>query len=266
MLFDSHCHLQFHQYDEDRESIMADCKDRGMGLLIVGCDTKSSENAVVLAGSHTNIWATVGIHPTDSAEGFDYKKMKALCASSQKVVAIGETGLDYFHLPKEEQARAEQIHTQKELFLAHIELAHELHLPLVIHSRDAHTDLLEILINRLTTPSAHGSHPQKEFGVAHCFTGSVLEAQSYLDLGFLISFTGILTFTHDYDEVVRAVSLEKILIETDAPFLTPVPYRGKKNSPLYVEYVAKRIADIKGISYEDVVRATAENTKRLFKV
>lgn len=237
-----------------------------MSLLVVGCDTKSSEDAVRLANTHSHVWATVGIHPTDSAETFDGKKMKALCLSSRKVVAIGETGLDYFHLPKDESARAEQIRSQKELFLSHIELSHELNLPLIIHSRSAHTDLIEILINKLTTPSAHGAHPQKEFGVAHCFTGSVLEAQAYLDLGFLVSFTGILTFTHDYDDVVRAVPLEKMLIETDAPFLTPVPHRGKKNSPVYVEYVAKRIAEIKDISSEEVVCATNENTKRLFRM
>jgi len=266
MLFDSHCHLQFHQYDQDREDILLDCKNRGMGLVVVGCDAQSSEDAVRLADVHDNVWATVGIHPTDSAEQFDSKKIKALCESSRKVIAIGETGLDYFHLPQDEHTRQEQIRVQKELFESHIDLSHELNLPLVIHSRDAHTDLIAILINRFTTPSMHGEHPRKEFGVAHCFTGTALEAKAYLDLGFCISFTGILTFTHDYDDVVRAVPLEKILIETDAPFLAPVPYRGKRNSPVYVEYVARRIAEIKGISPEEVVQATAENTKRLFRI
>jgi TatD DNase family protein len=266
MLFDSHCHLQFPQYDSDRDAILTDCNDRDMGLVVVGCDFASSEDAIRLAHANANIWATVGIHPTDSAERFDNKKMKTLCVASKKVVAIGETGLDYFHLPKEESVRTEQIRVQKELFEAHIDLSHELGMPLVIHSRDAHQDLLAILINRFTTPSTHGKHQVKEFGVAHCFTGTVLEAQAYLDIGFLISFTGILTFTHEYDAVVRAVPLKKILIETDAPFLSPVPHRGKRNNPLYVEYVARRIAEIKEISSDEVIQTTAENTKRLFNI
>lgn len=266
MLFDSHCHLQFHQYDEDREKIIADCKEQDIKLLVVGCDMQSSEDAIRLADAHDGIWASVGIHPTDSAEQFDKKKIQILCASSEKVVAIGETGLDYFHLPKSENARLEQVRIQKELFISHIELAHELNLPIIIHSRDAHGDLLQMLMHHYTTPSAHGAHPQKEFGVAHCFTGTALGAKAYLDLGFLISFTGILTFTNDYNDVVRAVPLEKILIETDAPFLSPVPHRGKKNSPVYVEFVAQRISEIKEISYEEVVQVTAKNTKRLFKM
>ncbi|MBI4239728.1 TatD family hydrolase, partial [Candidatus Uhrbacteria bacterium] len=170
---------------------------------------------------------------------------------------IGECGLDFYRIKNLELRIKER---QKELFLQHVELAHEVGLPLIIHCRDAHEDMSEILFARF------GKGKVREHGVMHCFTGNWLQAQSYLDLGFLISFTGIITFASQYDDVVAQTPLEKMLIETDSPYLTPTPNRGKKNKPLYVRYVAERIAEIKGISFDEVARQTTENACRLFKL
>ncbi len=267
-MIDTHCHIQFDAYDDDRDAVVVSCEEKEIGMIIVGCDEESSRKAIDLVSSfpkEKQLWCAVGQHPTDTGKPFDYKTFFDLARSSKKVVAVGECGLDYYHLPKEEKERATGIEKQKDLFFQHLNLAHELHLPLIIHCRDAHDDLTEMLIHRYTTASAHpGHHEGREHGVLHCFTGTARDAQSYLDLGFLISFTGILTFTDQYDEVVRAVPLEKMLIETDSPFLTPVPHRGKRNSPEYVEYVAKRIAEIKEVSFDEVACATTENARRLF--
>ncbi len=265
-LIDTHAHIQFDTYDdEEREKIITHCEDDGTGMMFVGCDYESSARALALAEDYEETWAAVGQHPTDSGEPFSYKNYVTLARSSKKVVAVGECGLDFFHLSKAEADRAEQIRSQKELFLKHIDLAHELHLPLIIHCRDAHEAMIELLLQRFTSTSSH-PHPVPEHGVMHCFTGNMSEAQSYLDLGFLISFTGIITFATQYDEVVKNIPLEKICIETDSPYLTPNPHRGKKNSPQYVRFVAERIAEIRGISFDEVARQTTENAMRLFKI
>ena len=267
-LIDTHCHIQFDAYDDDRAAVASMCEEKETGLIIVGCDEKSSRQAIDFVLSfpiEKEIWCSVGQHPTDAGELFDYKTYLDLARLSKKVVAIGECGLDYYHVSKDEKERADEIEKQKDLFFQHLNLSHELNLPLIIHCRDAHDDMIESLLHRYTTASIHpGHHEGREYGVLHCFTGTARDAQSYLDLGFLISFTGIITFSDQYDEVIRTVPLEKMLIETDAPFLTPAPYRGKRNSPAYVEYIAKRIAEIKEVSVEDVCDVTTENARRLF--
>lgn len=269
-IIDTHCHIQFDAHDNDRDEVISSCQEKEIGLMIVGCDEKSSRDAIAIVDGtprERELWCSVGQHPTDSGKSFDYTVFLDLAKSSKKVRAIGECGLDYYHLPQEKKERSAGIERQKDLFFQHLNLAHELNLPLVIHCRDAHDDMIETLVHRFTTASAHPKDPVfREYGVLHCFTGTARDAQSYLDLGFMISFTGIITFTNQYDDVVRIVPLEKMLIETDAPFLAPVPHRGKRNRPEYVEYVARRIAEIKGIFYDEVCETTTSNAKRIFQL
>lgn len=267
-LIDTHCHIQFDAYDTNRDDVIRICADKEIGMIVVGCDEQSSRAALTLVTTHPRareLWCAVGQHPTDSGEAFDYTAFLDLARSSKKVVAIGECGLDYYHVSKDEKERHAEIEKQKDLFFQHLNLAHEVNLPLIIHCRDAHDDMIEMLMHRFGTASVHpGHHEGREYGVLHCFTGTATQARSYCDLGFLISLTGIITFTHQYDDVVATIPLEKILIETDSPFLTPVPHRGKQNTPEYVEYVARRIAEIKDVSFEEVARVTTDNAKRLF--
>ncbi len=265
-LIDTHCHIQFNNYDDDREEVIRNARENEVGMIVVGCDYESSGAAVELIGSASDMWAAVGQHPTDTADPFVAKKFAELASSSRRVVAIGECGLDYYHLSKDEREAAQQKELQKDVFYQHLNLAHECRLPLIIHCRDAHDDLITILEDRYSTGGLHAIPQDREHGVLHCFTGTVGDAERYLALGFLISFTGIVTFADQYDDVVRTVPLEKILIETDAPFLSPVPHRGKKNEPANVAHVAQRIADIKGISAEDVAAATTANARRLFRL
>lgn len=279
MLIDTHAHIQFSAYDEDRNAVFDQCKDEDVGMILVGCDYRSSVNAVEMARQRkdSSVWASVGQHPTDTGIPFDRKQFCDLIKTSSRVVAIGECGLDYYRIPKQKREEAPTENSsvdsrqaiqiaQKELMSEHLKLAHEFHLPLIIHCRDAHNDMIQMLIEHFTHGGKEPLEQSREHGVMHCFTGTLAYAQSYLDLGFLISFTGIITFTKEYDEVVRGVPLGKILIETDSPFLTPVPYRGKKNNPVYVKYVARRIAEIKNISFEEVARQTTLNAQRLFSL
>lgn len=266
-LIDTHCHIQFDAYRDDGDEVLQKCKDRETGLLVVGCDFESSTHARALADRHQNVWAAVGQHPTDTGLPFDPKEFLQLAHSSKKVVAVGECGLDYYRIRDTTSAsREELVERQKALFRQHLDLAHDLHLPLIIHCRHADDDLIAILMERFWGSAAHGGSFAREHGVMHCFTGTVVHAQAYLDLGFLISFTGIITFADQYDDVVRMVPLDKLLIETDSPFLTPLPHRGKRNHPMYVELVARQIARLRGISYEEVARATTQNAKRLFRL
>lgn len=262
MLIDTHCHIQFSQYDADRDDVIAQAQRNHVGMIIVGCDYASSVEALRLAKHIGESASTaVGQHPNDSMEPFDYARFLELAKSSSKVVAIGETGLDWYRLPEGMDAETEK-ERQKNLFDRHITLAKELAKPLIIHSRDAHAELIGIL-NDSYGPWKEGD---RERGVLHCFTGTLEHAHEYLKLGFLISFTGIITFARQYDEIVREIPLEKLLIETDAPFLAPVPFRGKRNVPLYVEYVAKHIAELKHINFEVVAIQTTDNARRLFSL
>ncbi len=260
---DTHCHIQFSPYDEDRTAVIDECLSNDVGLMVVGCDAASSRAACVLADQYPtqSLWAAVGHHPTDNPEDFDEYFFRTLAVSTHKVRAIGETGLDYFHLDVKKDVD-EQVRRQKEVFLAQCDIAHDLALPLIIHCREAHDDMIGILENRFGSFADNPS--TREHGVIHCFTGTVREAQSYLDLGFMISLTGVITFTHDYDEVIRTVPLEKMMIETDAPFLSPVPHRGKRNHPRYVEYIAKKIAEVRGVTTEEVLERTTRNAVQLF--
>ncbi|NMA86048.1 MAG: TatD family hydrolase [Tissierellia bacterium] len=254
MLIDSHAHLDDRRFDRDREMLIKSLKENRIDLVInPGADLQSSIKAVALAEEYENIYAAVGVHP-HSAKEMDNSTVEILKSFTNrgKVIAIGEIGLDYHYdnSPRD---------IQRERFIEQINLAKEVDLPIIIHSRSAAGDTFDIL-----KEAQDGSLE----GVLHCYSGSVEMAMEYIKLGFYISIAGPITFKNArvLKEVAREVPLDKLLIETDAPYLTPEPYRGKRNEPIYVRYVAGTIAEIKGISFEEVAKATAENTKRLFRI
>jgi TatD DNase family protein len=249
-LFDSHSHLHFPKFDADRAEVLARMQERGVGSVLIGTDLATSREALELATQHQFLWAAVGLHPNDNIEEVFNTEAFETLAQEDKVVAIGECGLDYFR----SGSTAEEKAAQKERFLQHIELAEHVHKALVIHCRDAHDDMLAIL----------SAHKLRVPVVMHFFTGSGELAQQYLDLGCYLSFPGPVTYTDMYDDSIRVAPLEKILIETDAPFAAPVPYRGKRNEPVYVQEVAKKVAAVKGLSPEEVMSATTQNAKIAF--
>ncbi|MEX1063931.1 MAG: TatD family hydrolase [Candidatus Paceibacterota bacterium] len=249
-LIDSHTHPQFPQYDKDRGEMIRRTLDGGVKMICVGTDLKMSQKAVELAEKYDGIWASVGVHPNDNIEEtFDPEVYKKL-AGHTKVVALGEVGLDYYRTPEPDRQDK-----QKERLRKQILLAKELDKPLIIHCRDAHEDMMAILKDNKGLG-----------GVIHSFTGTWEQAQRYLDLGFHLGLNGIITFADQYDETVINAPLDKILVETDAPYLTPAPYRGKRNESLYIFEVVKKIAELKKKSIEEVAQATTDNATRLFNL
>jgi TatD DNase family protein len=246
-LFDSHCHLQLPQYKDDAPEVLARMQTAKMGAVVIGTDYETSKTAVELARLHDFLWASVGLHPNDNPdEAFDAAAFEAL-TRDPKVVAIGECGLDYFRTTGQGQrGRVEE----------QIALAQKVQKVLIIHCRNAHEDMQAILAAQKPTVPV----------VIHFFTGNGELAQKYLDLGCYLSFPGPVTYTDMYDDSIRACPMEKLLIETDAPFAAPVPYRGKRNEPVYVEYVAAKIAAIKGVSKEEVARQTVKNASSVFSL
>lgn len=265
ILFDSHTHLQFPQFNEDREEIIRALGRADIKVINVGTDLEDSKKAVELAKKHPGqMWATAGLHPTDAPNtNFDFGWYKELALDSV-VVAVGECGLDYYHETRNMKQGTNIRDRQKEVFVKHVELARELNKPLMIHCRpkagdDAYLDILEILKYR-------NLNLENGNGTAHFFVGSKEIAKQFLDLGFFISFAGPITFAEEYCEVIEYVPLDKILVETDAPFAAPAPHRGKKNEPAYVEFVARKIAEIKNLDFEKVAQQTSENAKKLFNL
>ncbi len=244
---DIHAHLNFPEYEADRAEVIKRLKENKVGVINVGTDAKTSAEVVKLAEENENMWATVAMHPHEVETPFDYDYFKAL-AQHPKVVAIGECGLDYFKLEDETVKNKQQ-----ELFKQHIKLAKEVGKPLMLHIRDSYDDVLAIL----ESEQAGRAH-------AHFFAGSWAVAQKFLDRGDSLSFTGVITFTHDYDEVIRNIPLDKLMAETDAPYVAPVPYRGKRNEPLYVIEVYKRLAELKDLPLEEAREAILVNAKRIF--
>ena len=247
-LFDSHCHLHFPQFDADRGAVLARMREKDMGAVLIGTDLATSKAALELARQHDFLWVSAGLHPNDP-ENFDISKYEEF-AKDPKVVAIGECGLDYFRSKPD---------GQKERFEQQIALAQKLNKALVVHCRNAHDDMLQMLFSY----SAELKN-KKLVVVMHFFTGSGELAQKYLDLGCYLSFPGPITYTDMYDESIRVCPLDNMLIETDAPFAAPVPFRGKRNEPAYVEYVAAKIAAVKGISADAVTEATVRNARKVF--
>lgn len=270
--FDAHTHVNFVAYDADREETIQRSLEQGVGMNVVGTQFDTSRSAVELAEKYEHVYATIGLHPihtsksyhdakelgeggkefTSRGEEFDVSNYEDL-AQSPKVIAVGECGLDYYRLDEETKK------TQTDVFIQHIELANRISKPLMLHIRsgasDAYADALDVL-------RAHA----KVRGDVHFFAGGWDTAKKFLDEGFTLSFTGVITFARDYDEVIRNTPLDMLLSETDAPYVTPVPHRGKRNEPAYVEMVVRAIADIRGESFEVVQSQIMANAKRVFGV
>ncbi len=249
---DIHGHPNLSQFDADREEVFGRAAAAGVGMVIIGTDIESSLRAVELARTHDNVWAVVGIHPTEASTTIDFDVLKSI-ARDPKVVAIGECGLDYVH------ATPEEITQQKEVFIHHILLANEMGKPLMLHVRNgkemtgAYQEALAIL----------KAHAQVRFNF-HFFAGTPRDAADIVALNGTVSFTGVVTFTTDYDDVIRSVPLTHIMSETDCPFVAPVPYRGTRNEPVYVIEVVKAIARIRTEDEEEVRRQLLENARNFF--
>lgn len=275
LLIDTHAHVNFNNFKNDSKKVIKKALENGVWMINAGAERNTSERAVKMAEEHEEgVYAAVGLHPShlieqdaeyeengetvkykSKPEEFDYNFYLNL-AKNKKVVGIGECGLDYFGNADENLKQK-----QKEVFRKHLELAKETNKPIIIHCRNAHNDLLEILRLEDSLPK----------GVMHFFTGTLEQAKKSVDFGFYISFSGVITFpplrragTREYEEVVRQIPLEKILIETDCPYVAPVPHRGKRNEPAYVKYAAQKIAELRGVSFEEITEQTTQNAKKLF--
>jgi len=277
-MFDTHAHVNFNAFKDDFAEVIDRCRQKGITIVNVGSQFSTSRRAVDLAQNFENCYAAVGLHPiqledmeveeegvkfTARKEYFDYSSYREL-AGQPKVVAIGECGLDYFHVP-DESRREEIIAKQREVFVEQIKLANGLDLPLIVHCRgskedieDAYRDILEILKN----------NQPKRPSIMHCYVGPVDLVKEFIDLGFYISFNGILTFdkTGKIEQVLLSTPNERILTETDCPYLTPVPYRGQRNEPGFVEFVAEKISIVKNIPLGDLKKIVDKNAKNIFKI
>lgn len=260
MLIDAHSHLQLLEYDADRMDAIARMKAAGVKTITVGVNDATSKSALALAEEHPDcLWATVGTHPADGGlDAFTIDTLRKL-AVHPKAVGIGECGLDYYWLKAGEDAVKEK---QKEVFRAHIAVAEEFKKPLMIHCRptkgtdDAYEDLIEILKTK----------NYKLKTVVHFFVGSASVAERLLALGCYFTFGGVITFARDYDAAIAVIPMDRIMAETDAPFVAPIPYRGKRNEPAYVEETVKKLAELKSISFEEVARMTAGTARAVFKL
>lgn len=260
MLIDTHAHLNFKAYDPDRADVIDRVIAADMKVINPASRLDNGQLAVDLAAKHPGrLYAAVGFHPIHLADTvYDYSAIKSFIRDHRShLVAIGEIGLDYFRLP-DGANRAEVIARQKEIFTEQYRLAIEQDLPVIVHCRDAYEDLLSEL-ERIGPVHR---------GVIHCWLGTLALAQRFLKLGFHLGFTGIITFTKDEAllDVARTVPLDKLLIETDAPYLAPVPQRGKRNEPIFVKYVAGKVAELRQMSIDDIIQVTGENAIKLFKL
>jgi len=277
-MFDTHAHLNFSAYKNDLEEVADRALKKNITLINVGSQISTSARAIEIAKNHEKMYAAVGLHPihlqdmtveeegvafTTRKEEFDHAAYREL-AGQEKVVAIGEAGLDYYHVFDEEK-REEIISNQKQVFQAHIKLANEVDLPMIIHCRgakdnidSAYYDLLKELEKEL---------PKKR-GVLHCYVGPIELVPKFVELGFFFGFNGVVTFdkTGKLEQIALTVPIDKILTETDCPYLTPPPYRGKRNEPAYVEFIARKLADIRKMPLEDFIEQTDRNARKLFKL
>jgi TatD DNase family protein len=253
-LFDTHAHLDFDAFDDDREEVIERARSNGVEYIVTigsGDGLSCADAAIEIAESHENIWASVGVHPHDAklVKNGGLDKIRELC-KKEKVVAIGETGLDYVknHSPKDVQIKC---------FREQLAISREMSLPVIIHDRDAHGDLMGIL---------KSDGVGEAVGIMHCYSGSAEMARQLVEMGFFISFPGVITFKNakQLPKVAQSVPEDKILIETDCPYLTPVPYRGKRNEPAYVKYVAEVIAKVRDISFEHAAKITTQNAFQAF--
>lgn len=253
MIFDSHAHYDSRQFDEDRDELLSSMQENQVGTIVnSGADWNSVTEVVNMAQKYPFVYAAVGMHPDEvgdlNEERFAF--LKSQC-QKEKVVAVGEIGLDYYW-------DNESHDVQKKWFIRQLDLARELDLPVIIHSREAAEDTLQIM----------KEHAQGLRGVIHCFSYSKELANEYIKMGFHIGIGGVVTFKNarKLKEIAKEIPLERILLETDCPYLAPVPYRGKRNSSLYIPHIAKEIANLRGITYEEVVAQTEQNGKVLFGI
>ncbi len=253
MLFDTHAHLDASAFDQDRHLLISTLPEKGIGLVMnPGCDLESSRQAIALADAYPFIYAAVGSHPdaADEVNETVLAEYEKLCKLNTKVKAIGEIGLDYHY---EDIPRAQQL----QAFRLQMELAQALHLPVIVHQRDAHEDGLKVV---------------REFpgvcGVFHCFSGSWELAKQLVDMGWYIGFTGVLTFKNARRavEVASRLPLDRIVLETDCPYMCPEPYRGRRNDPGYLPYTAEKLAQIRNLPAEEIHAITTENGKQLYKL
>jgi TatD DNase family protein len=254
MLIDSHAHLDMKQFDSDRNEVIDRAVSNDVRYIIsVGIDMKSSRNALNLTTHYPSIFSTAGIHPhnADNANNNDLEEI-ALMAQHDKIIAIGEIGLDFF---RNRSTRQNQI----EIFTQQIAVAISLDLPVVIHDREAHTETVNIL-------SSFKQNEQR--GMIHCFSGGYKLAKTFIDMGYYISIPGTVTYNNasQIQDVVKRIPLNRLLLETDAPFLSPTPYRGKRNEPSYIVNTAQKIANLRGISFEEVSYQTSKNVCELFNL
>jgi TatD DNase family protein len=282
MLFDTHAHLNFSAFKNDFDGVIKKCLEQDIWVINVGTKYETSKKAVEISQKYEKgIYATVGLHPVHleerkmepaeldfqrgfktSAEKFDYERYKEL-AADKKVVAIGETGLDYYGKPKTKKKFEGFKQKQKEVLLWQLKLAEELDLPVILHCRLAHQDLIEFLNFQFSIFNFQMR------GVMHCFVGTVEELREYLALGLFIGFNGIIFKKIggiNFEEIIKNTSLDKILIETDCPYLAPPNFKEKRNNPLGVKFVAEYIAKIKNLSYEKIAEVTTQNSQGLFKI
>lgn len=255
MFIDSHAHLDDERFDIDREMLIENLKNNNVDLVFnIGADIKTSKASIELAKKYQHIYAVVGVHPHDAKDVEDnYLDILRELSSEEKVVAIGEIGLDYYYdnSPRD---------IQRKVFKEQINLAKELNLPIVVHTRDASQETFDIL------KEASEEGPIR--GIMHCYSGSVEMAREYIKLGFYIAIGGPVTFKNSkvVKEVAQEIPLDKLLIETDCPYLTPEPLRGKRNEPIFIRHTAEKVAQLRGISLEELAKATSDNAKRIFNV
>ena len=286
-LIDTHCHVHFQAYNDDADAVVRRALESGVGMITVGTQSTTSKSGIALAEKYDGVWCTIGLHPNHlhaqdffdenelppgaeikagegpthiktRAERFDADYYREL-AKHPKVVGIGELGLDYYRVPpgvELDKLQAEQQEQVRE----QLRFASEVDKPVVIHCRDAHDDQAKLIEEEI----AAGGLARR--GVIHCFTGTPQEAERYLALGFYISFSGIVTFGKNVMESAKSVPLERLLIETDSPYLTPAPYRGKRNEPQNVALVAQKIAELKGVLLDEVARQTTANAISVFRL
>lgn len=259
--FDIHSHLYFKDYDKDREHEIEKIKKAKIGTITIGTNFETSKIAVEMAEKHNNLFACVGQHPGDLKSDSVFDDQLRDLADNKKVVAIGECGLDYFRMNKDD---LELKTIQKTIFEYHIDLALEKELPLMLHLRpskgtmDAYNDALTILEHHFKISG------EKLKGNAHFFAGDLDVLKRFLEIGFTVSFTGVITFTHDYDELIKNTPLENIMSETDSPFVTPVPHRKERNSPIHVPLIVDKIAEVRGESSDTVKQSIMANVERVF--
>lgn len=255
MYIDTHCHLNFKAFEQDWKDVLAESLREHVEMIIVGTDRVTSEKAVEMASKYSGVWATVGFHPihvVDRDWRAEIQYIREL-AKEKRVVGIGEIGLDYYRLPNNPSDVEKLKQDQETVFKFFLDIAKEVNKPLMLHCRQADEEFLEILTSPLR-------------GQWHCFGGTFEQAQKALELGLSIGFTGLITYNHQWDATIERLPLDRILAETDAPYLTPEPYRGQRNQPKYVKEVVKKIAELKNISPEEVERRSYLNAQLLYKL